>query len=290
MFFFHFRFCFYFRRPLGQPRTVMIDHATEKFRTFLSSASRIFKQLWMYYGHYGPEIGFCSCMAKHAWFQYPQMAEATYGTLGKARRMVTNFFEDFLRGFMESTQHQEYGQHRISNKIEETTADDYYDYQNYKGPQDYGPSRRIGQLGDAPNLDGAQNLRVIEKADPKLISVVEMLKTLQPKANHNDSFIIRYGRALDSYSQKIYSNHDDVEEKRSVSEDKIKKYPKKYQQVIYGESVDSPVNGTEENASEGRNLENELSANRRVLVRGVPPGLPSFDELPPADCKSLTLF
>lgn len=261
----------------------------------------------MTYGHYGAEIGFCTCLARHAWFKYPVMAEVTYTTLGRARHMVTTFFEDFVQGFLESQRgsayqpeiqqphhhpHEGYTYSRVSNKISDMTAPDYYDYQNNVGTQEYGPSRRIGDQNVQAMPQDIQNLKVIEKADPKLISVVDMLKNLQPKVNQNDSFIIRYARALNLYSQKLQSSSsdDDDEKMRSISKDKIKKYRKKYQRdSSNGTSVSTAAYSSSIHANktrEGRSM----GANRRVLVPGVPPGLPSYDELPPADCKSWLLL
>ena len=156
--------------------------------------------------------------------------------------------------------------------------------------QDYGPSRRIGKNEAEIYPENQQNVRVIEKADPKLAPIVDMLKNLQPKVNQNNDFIIRYARALNSFSQYL---SDEDENKRYVNKDKIKKYPKKHQHEstrkmnetsvgsVNSSSIDNSVS-----ANEGRSMGNEFSnINRRVLVPGVPDGLPSYEELPPADCE-----
>lgn len=279
-------FSILFCRPLSQQRT--IDHSVTKVRTFLHSAKRKFKKLFMHYAHYGPEIGFCTCLAKHAWFKYPAMSQITYATLGHARRSISSFMQDVMEGFVQT--YFSHGHEYISNKVSQTTSDDYFDYQNGIA-EDYGPSRRIGQFSE-DFTQNTPNVQVIEKADPKLISIVEMLKNLKPKVNQNDSFIIRYARALNSYSQKIHSDDDGDEKKRTVRKDKMRKYSKKYQhdmtrkmtETSVGNVNSSSINGT---TNEGRSMGYQYSNNRRVLVPGVPAGLPSFDELPSADCKTL---
>jgi hypothetical protein len=180
----------------------------------------------------------------------------------------------------------------ISAKVAQTTDDDYYDYQqNYQQnqmmTQDYGPSRRIGKHESEIYPENQQNVRVIEKADPKLVPIVDMLKNLQPKVNQNEGFIIRYARALNSYSQYL----SDEEKKLYVNKDKIRKYPKKHQHESTKMMTETSVGSVNSSAiNEGRSMGNEFSSNRRVLVPGVPPGLPSFDELPPADCKYMLLL
>jgi hypothetical protein len=251
----------------------------------------------MHYAHYGPEIGFCSCMAKYAWFKYPIVHEVTYGALGQARHFMENFAVDFMRGFVES----HYDHHPSGGQVTHAGHDDYSaDYSNsynsynnnnyndnYNGyskvsSEGYGPTRR--RIGNEEDVYPEQNHRVIEKADPKLISVVEMLKNLKPKVNQNDSFIIQYARALNYHSQWM----------NGKSRDKIRKYPKKHHddstikvtEVSAGTANSSSINAT----AEGRSMGSEYSNNRRVLVPGVPPGLPSFSDLPPADCKSYDLI
>lgn len=239
----------------------------------------------MHYSHYGPEIGFGSCLSKYAWYHYPVVSDVTYATLGNARKQVSSFMEDIMRGFTQSYYNAD--QQVISAKVAQTTDDDYYDYQqNYQQnqmmTQAYSPSRRIGKYEGEIYPENQQNVQVIEKADPKLVPIVDMLKNLQPKVNENNGFIIRYARALNSYSQYL----SDEEKKLHVNKDKIKKYPKKHQhestrkmnETSVGRVNSSPIN-------EGRSMGNEISSNRRVLVPGVPEGLPSYEELPPADCK-----
>jgi hypothetical protein len=106
--------------------------------------------------------------------------------------------QDFVQGFTETLAQPGYDQARISNKIASTTSDDFYEYQNQVSNV-HSPFRRIGL--HAANLP--ENVPVIQKVDPKLANVVEMLKNLRPKANHNDSFIIRYARALNSFSSNL---------------------------------------------------------------------------------------
>ncbi|XP_070507062.1 uncharacterized protein [Chironomus tepperi] len=274
--------------PLNQQRSIgklnRIDRSIHKLGMKISSvlhgAKHSFRTFFMHYSHYGPEIGFCSCLSKYAWYHYPIVSDVTYATLGNARKMMTNFMEDVMRGFTESYYNS--NQEVISAKVAQpTTYDDYYDYQqNQMMTQDYGPSRRIGKHESEIYPENQQNVQVIEKADPKLVPIVDMLKNLQPKVNQNDGFIIRYARALNSYSQYL----SDEEKKLYVNKDKIRKYPKKHQHestIKMNETSVGSVNSSSIN--EGRSMGNEFSNNRRVLVPGVPAGLPSFDELPPAD-------
>ncbi|KAL7041804.1 hypothetical protein ACKWTF_000900 [Chironomus riparius] len=271
--------------PLNQPRTInKIDRSIHKLSTKISAllhgAKRSFKTFFMHYSHYGPEIGFCSCMSKYAWYHYPVVSDVTYATLGNARKQMSTFMEDIMRGFTQSYYNAD--QQVISAKVAQTTDDDYYDYQqNYQQnqmmTQDYGPSRRIGKYESEIYPENQQNVRVIEKADPKLVPIVDMLKNLQPKVNQNDGFIIRYARALNSYLS-------DEEKKLYVNKDKIRKYPKKHQHEStrkMNETSAGSVNSSSIN--EGRSMGDEFSNNRRVLVPGVPSGLPSYEELPPAD-------
>lgn len=261
-----------------------------KISMYLHTAKETFRTFFGHYSHYGPEIGFCSCLSRYAWYHYPIISDVTYAVLGKARSKVTTFFDEIGMGFSNAFYG---GQQVISAKVAQSTDEDYYDYQqnhqqNQMMTQDYSPSRRIGKHEGEIYPENQQNVRVIEKADPKLVPIVDMLKNLQPKVNQNDGFIIRYARALNSYSQYL----SDEEQKLYVNKDKIRKYPKKHQHEstkkmnetsvgsVNSSSIDDSVS-----ANEGRSMGNEFSNNRRVLVPGVPEGLPSYEELPPADCK-----
>lgn len=187
--------------------------------------------------------------------------------MGRAQRMVGHFMQEFVQGYMDSL--MQYDQERISAKVAQTTADDYYDYQN-RFTSNYGPQRRNDDVRAQPP---------IHKVDPKVASVVEMLKNLKPKANQSDSFVIRYERALSSAQQNfpmtilmeiqkfLQKSHDDVaKSSRSLNETKN----------VEGRGFVSP---------NGQYVSHNSQNIRRIHTQGPPSGLPSYDELPPADCE-----
>jgi hypothetical protein len=207
----------------------------------------------------------------------------TYATLGRAQRMVGNLMQDFVYGFQDSFSQgdysssspggsyveHEYAYDRISNKVAETTADDYNDYQSR-----FTSNRRIGEHIERENSPPVQKV-----LDPKVARVVEMLKNLKPKANQNDSFVIRYARALNTLG---------IDQKSSPAV--ILMEIAKYLQTYYDSAKSTQsANDTRNGNFEGRslfasNLPYVNSNNRRIHTEGNPPGLPRYEELPPADC------
>lgn len=201
----------------------------------------------------------------------------TYGTMVRAQRMVGNLMQDFMYGYQDSLSEgysspgteyveHEYAYDRISNKVAETTADDYNDYQSR-----FSANRRSGQH--------TQNPPLIHKVDPKVARVVEMLKNLKPKPNQNDSFVIRYARALNTLG---------IDQKSSPAV--ILMEIAKYLQTYYDSTRSNhAANDTRNGNFEGRSLLvgglPYVNANRRVQTQGHPPGLPGYEDLPPADCK-----
>jgi hypothetical protein len=187
--------------------------------------------------------------------------------------MVGHFMQDFVQGYMERLQQYDQHHERINSKVAQTTADDYYDYQNRFASNPYeNPLRRIDEKSP-----------VIQKIDPKLANLVEMLKNLKPKANQNDSFIIRYARALNDAHSRIneggganavdrnfltVSHRDAAKSTRPLNETK---------------------NGNNVRVIEGRSYNRQPFAYSDVqrvgYSYGPPQGLPSYNELPPADCE-----
>lgn len=260
-----------------------------KFSSKLHGVKRSFKKILYTWTFYGPELGLCSCMFKYAWFTYPVVPEMTHAMMGRARRMVSGFMEDFWQGYSDNQSNDHY---RISNKVAQTTADDYYDYQSKHA---FTPFRRVGN--HAANLP--ENVPIVEKLNPKLVNVVDMLKNLQPKANVSD-FVIRLARHLKSPPRKP----NKTQQFRFVSDDgdEIKYFAKQR----HGEATKAIGNATKpaiSSTSDGKVDvvgRSSIASNVRLVARppvarppvervfdlepsGPPPGLPSFDELPPAD-------
>lgn len=197
--------------------------------------------------------------------------------MGRAQRMIGNFMQDFVQGFMENRLN--YDQERISGKVAQTTADDYYDYQTR-----YANVRRKDNLVSPSIEEEVKNTPYVpQKVDPKLASVLEMLKNLKPKTSQNDSFIIRYERALNTrnavdpafiimeiqkFFQKWKSHGDLTKSIRSLNETKTGDGGRSY-----------PAPFTSPN-----------NIKRIHTQYGPPPGLPSFNELPPADCKNMKII
>lgn len=199
----------------------------------------------------------------------------TYATLGRAQRMIGSFMEDFIYGFQDSlyggysshgTEYveHEYAYDRISNKVAETTADDFNDYQTIT-------HRRNGE-------HFSQNPPFIQKVDPKVAKVVELLKNLKPKSNQNDSFVIRYARALDTLG---------IDQKSSpaIILMEIAKYLQTYYNSEKSLRSANNTNGYSEGRSFPANAPYVNSNMRRIHSGGPPQGLPGFKDLPPADRK-----
>lgn len=137
--------------------------------------------------------------------------------MGRARRMVNGFVDDFMSGFRDSQSKDHY---RISNKVAETTADDFFDYQSsnqvYKVYDDYGPYRRVSNRGVFSQQQSPEDVPLIEKANPEqLNNVVELLKNLQPKLNASD-FVVRMSRHIKSLQQRKSNNRQQF---RTINDD-----------------------------------------------------------------------
>jgi hypothetical protein len=211
--------------------------------------------------------------------------EITYTAMGRARRFVSGFMQDFMQGFVEERSKDH---HRIGDKVAATTADDYYDYQSNQGYSNYGPYRRIS---DFPN-NSPQNVPLVEKSNPQLNNVVEMLKNLQPKTNVSD-FVIRLARHLSSQPRKP----NNVQQFRFVSDDgdEIRYFAKNHQRdaaKVSGNTTKPAISEAKESkvdavVVEGRSSvasNNAAPVVERAYNYGPPSkGLPSYNELPPPD-------
>lgn len=259
----------------------------------MHDVKRSLKKIIYKFTLYGPEIGLCKCLFKYAWFNYPVVPEITHAMMGRARRMVSSFMQDFMQGFIEEQSSNDH--YRISNKVAQTTADDYYDYQAKHANTNYGPFRRVGEfVGNLP-----ENVPIIEKSNPKLDNLVQMLKNLQPKANVTD-FVIRLARNIKSQPRRP----NNVQQFRIVSDDgdEIKYFTKhrhndeskvelKAEVVTVRPAMNKTVAIKSGTVTEGRS---SVSSNVRQVAQpkiervglsyGPPPaGLPTFNDLPPPD-------
>lgn len=232
---------------------------------------RSIKKVFFAWTYYGPEIGLCSCLFKYAWFTYPVVPEITHAVMGRAQRLMSGFMQDFMQGFIEERSKDHY---RISDKVAATTADDFYDYQNNQVYSNYGPYRRVDNRAD--NMP--ESVPIIEKSNPQLNILVEMLKNLEPKANVSD-FVTRLARHIKFQPRKL----NNAQQFRFVSDDgdEIRYFAKQHQR----DAAKAIGNATKSTISEANSGEAEArSASERAYSYGPPPpGLPTYNELPPAD-------
>lgn len=276
---------------------------------------RSFRKIFYTWSYYGPEIGLCSCLFKYAYFTYPVVPEVTHAVMGRARRMVNGFMNDFWRGYAEE---QAKDHHRISNKVAETTADDYIDYQTFQPFPIVQPFRRVGNHAD--NLPDNVPIRVekinplpVEKSNPLVANVVEMLKNLQPKKKVDD-FVNKLARKFTG--GRLTFRHGDNDNEigdfaKPHHDDGAKVNKNTTLSSISNGNGDDPPPGEPRNSKispddfalfkrdasrdvnngEGRNLappnlkpmQQHLTIDRAGFVYGAPQGLPTYNHLPPAD-------
>lgn len=273
-----------------ETQTKFNGRALSKFRSIVHGVKRSLKKIFFAWTYYGPEVGLCSCMFKYAWFTYPIVPEVSHAVMGRARRMVSGFLNDFWQGYANSQSSDD--QYRISNKVADTTADDYYDYQSSN--KVYGAFRRNGQQQAANFVEKAP---IVEKVNPQLFNVVDMLKNLQPKMNVSD-FVIRLARNIKFQPQ----NPHNVQQFRTVS-DEFKYFPSNHQRdetKATGNAAKPPTSEINRDkvipdnlvVVDGRsfvqsgfktNVSQIATKKLFDLAPGPPPGLPSYNELPPAD-------
>lgn len=181
-------------------RPQLDGRSLKKLKSTFYGVKRSIKKVFHAWTYYGPEVGLCSCIFKFAWHTYPVVPEISYAMMGQARKAMSGFMGEFWRGYQEKV-HQDDHHHRISDKVAQTTAADYIDYQSYRiAPQSNYISPEFRRVGAFTN-NLPENAPLIEKTNPQqLNSVVEMLKNLQPKGNAS-----RFGRNLNPQPQKLNS-------------------------------------------------------------------------------------
>jgi hypothetical protein len=259
-------------------------------------AKRSLKKVFHAWTYYGPEVGLCSCLFKFAWVTYPVVPEVTYAAMGRARRMVSSFMHDFMHAFKQEINNDH---HRISSKVAQTTADDYYDYQSNQVYPTRGPAlqpfRRVGT--HASNLP--ENVPLIEKTvNPDLLNVVDMLKHLQPKANATE-FGIRLARHLKSQPRKLNSAqqfrfvNDDGDDIRNVHNETNAtesrafngNYPQRGPQPLGPPPIGlQPLRQQQLGPQPlGHQPFGPQPIDRTFSSHGAPHGLPTLNNLPPAD-------
>lgn len=207
--------------------------------------------------------------------------------MGRARRYVSDFMHEFMQGFIES--HYNYAQERIRNNIAQTTADDYFDYQSNVNDGSTYTLRRNGEAfqqpqQQQPSINQNINIQPIQKVDPKLVALAEMIKNLRPKEkqpNNTNNFIIQYARA--------FSKSLEIGENSSNSKQFTHSANTTHDENVSPSELNTTSVGIQ---SEGRNFAPSTAPQvqqqiKRIFTQGPgpPPGLPSFNELPPADCN-----
>lgn len=307
-----------------------------KFRSIVHGVKRSFRKIFYTWSYYSPEIGLCNCLFKYAYYTYPVVPEVTHAVMGRARRMVSGFMNEFWRGYADRQQEDH---HRISNKVAATTADDYVDYQ-YQSFPSVQPFRRLGEHANnlPQNVRLSQNVRLPhiefkpnEKPDavgipasPLVSRVVDMLKNLQPKtvgvvANLARQVTSQSSATIidDKEKETDVFNNDDVNEMPTVIKGmsvnpppgypQYKKLPTadysffkdgayhhvhdlRYGKESGGEKVKSSPKALPRSFDRAPAPNPPFSAaqpqqpvDRVMYVHGTPPGLPKYDNLPPAD-------
>lgn len=197
--------------------------------------------------------------------------------------MISSFMYNFWEGYADEQSNTHY---RISNKVADMTADDYYDYKSNQAYPEYGPFRRDGNYANIV----PEKAPLVQKSNPQLVNVVEMLKNLQPKTNVSD-FVTRPARHMKSQPQTPHNVHqfrvvnDDGDEIRYFSKthrhDEAKNDGNTAKPAISENKADAVVEGRSSMAS---NVGPITKPNvDRIGFDVLPPGLPSFSELPEAD-------
>lgn len=250
----------------------------------LPSLKRSLQRIFFAWTYYGPEMGLCNCLFQYAWFNYPIVPEMSHTVMSRASRMVNGFMNDFWSGYGGRDRRNDPA-YRVSSNVAAMTADDYYEYRNKQLLHNLGPYRRVGNV----YADSQENVPLIEKIDPKVANVVEMLKTLQPKANASE-FVTRFARNLRSQPQ-LPNNVQ-----RFVSSDgrNVRYFIKNHS------SDDGLQSGGNATKPAIRRSNYDIGDDGRAYIlppldpfktdrlggfeeTGPLPGLPTFGQLPPAD-------
>lgn len=256
----------------------------------LDNVKRSLKKIFFAWTYYGPEVGLGSCLFRYAWFNYPIVPEMSHAVMSRASRMVNSFMGDFWTEYARDRRNNL--EYRVSSKVAAMTADDYREYRAKQVYQNLGPFRRVGDAVD----DSPENAPLIEKLDPKLVNVVELLKNLQPKANASE-FVTRLARHMKSQPQL----RNNVQRFRVISDNGknvryfIKNRPSDDGQQPSGNMTKPAIRRTNyDNGDDGKayGLVPPPVGLLKAIDRlgfgavedvGPPHGLPSFSELPPAD-------
>lgn len=248
-----------------QFRNLIEARGLQKFRSFLFDMRRSIRKVMYRFNWWGPEIGLSSCMFKYAWYKYPIIPQTTYRMMGTARRMMTNFAYDFYQGFMEE---QMRDHHRISNKVAETTAEDFenYQYEYYPDFKEMGPhaSNLPQPFYSASNNKNNNNNNNQQQSLPnrRMDDIVEMLKNLEPKTKRN---------AKNNDMRGNTDNQQTLNQFRIVQKDgdDIKKFPMNYHDDTANKVNGTSNNGTVHNAKEDTNNKSQTDAKVVVESRSV---------------------
>lgn len=193
--------------------------------------------------------------------------------------MISGFMYNFWEGYAEEQSNIHY---RISNKVADMTADDYYDYKSNQIYPEYGPFRRDGNYASVV----PEKAPIVEKYNPQLVNVVEMLKNLEPKSNVSD-FVIRLARHIKSQPLKPQN----VQLFRVINGDgeEIRYFSKNHHHDMAekdGNAAKPAISEIKADVvNEGRSsvASNTKPNVDRIGFDVIQPGLPSFNELPTAD-------
>lgn len=213
----------------------------------------------------------------------------SYTAMGRARRMVNNFMSDFMDGWKEDRAHAQY---RIGNEVGTLSED--YDYQSSDINAVYGPNRRFSEIIQKPK----ENI-LVQKMDPKLIGVVDMLKKLEPKTNSSLKSDVK--PSVETQGWKTVQHSQNILASPFLN----RSSPAQYLRSPSGVSPIVVADKTTSGKRELRNMrEEKRNYNQFVVKNNVPPrfsipknnpvykidrigyvpsNLPKLQDLPPAD-------
>lgn len=247
-----------------QFRNLIDARGFQRFRSFLFDMRRSIRKVMYRFNWWGPEIGLSSCMFKYAWYKYPIIPQTTYRMMGTARRMMTNFAYDFYQGFMEE---QMRDHHRISNKVAQTTAEDFenYQYEYYPDFKEMGPHASIpAKPFYSVSNNNQQQQQQYQQSLPnrRMDDIVEMLKNLEPKTKRN---------AKNNDMRVNTDNQQTLNQFRIVLKDgdDIKKFPMNYHDDTANKVNGTSNNGTVHNVKEDTYNKRKTDANVVVESRSV---------------------
>ena len=245
-----------------QFRNLIEARGFQQFRSFLFDMRRSLRKVMYRFNWWGPEIGLSSCMFKYAWYKYPIIPQTTYRMMGTARRMMTNFVYDFYQGFMEE---QMRDHHRISNKVAETTAEDFenYQYEYYPDYKEMGPhASNLPKPFYSVYNNNNNNQQQQSHPNQRMDDIVNMLKNLEPKTKRN-------AKSNDMRGNTV--NHQTLNQFRIVQKDgdDIKKFSINYHDDTANKVNGTSNNGTIQNVKEDTNNKRQTDAKVVVESRSV---------------------